>query len=65
MAASGGDDDLCAGGFGEAESGAVAGGDVALGVEQRAVQVDRDHARVHRFRVCDVANGEVRVLDWR
>ena len=47
VAATGGDDDLGAGGLGKIEGGAVAGADVAGGVEESSVEVDGDEARRH------------------
>jgi len=46
MAATGGHDDLNASGVGECDSGTVALGDVASRVEQGAVEVDGDEARL-------------------
>ena len=43
VAASGGDDDLDAGGFGGLEGGEVARADAAIVTEQGAVHVDCDH----------------------
>lgn len=49
VAAAGGDDDLGAGGFGEAEGGEVARSDAAIAVQKGPVHVDGDKAWLHRF----------------
>lgn len=58
VAAAGGDDDLGAERFGEAEGGAVARADLAGGVEQGSVEVDGDEAGRHVLLEYSMACGE-------